>query len=235
MHTQWAHMGSDFDTTWALVGKNLLTTTSLAQRIAAQDGIGYITKVMAQTGQQSGIAAAVQPERFAPYASDGRPLESMLYGAVTTAKTAISNGQTVTQALATGRRWLDMAVLTTVSDANRQACAAAIIVRPDVAGWVRMVQKPSSPRCLYLGTLWYPWHAKFERHPFDMCRYIPASEAIGAQWLTESPEVDIAANAMTNLHSSSIDGQVTVDDILTIAGGDREAVIALLASNAFTS
>ncbi len=181
----WAGMGPDFDPSWRRVRPRLTLLLSAAQLGAARDAERYIPAVLVETGQPDDPAGQVNARAFAGVASDGRPLDSLLYGAVTTAKTAASDAPPP-QALAQGGRWLDMLVLTQVADAARGAVGVGITARPAISGYVRMLNPPSCSRCAVLAGRRYGWNAGFQRHPRCDCRHVPASEAIAGD-LTTSP------------------------------------------------
>ena len=156
-------MGEDFDASWRTVRRRLLVPVIGAQAVAARSAAAYVADALSETGQAVEPAGQVQPAAFAGTASDGRPLESLLYGAVTAAKTAVAAGQAPVDALERGSRWLDMAVVTQVADAARAAAGVAITARPGI-GWVRMVNPPCCSRCAILAGRWYRWSSGFQRH-----------------------------------------------------------------------
>jgi hypothetical protein len=110
-------------------------------------------------------------------------MESLLYGAVTTAKEAIASEATVHQALASGGRFLTLSLGTALSDTGRHAESLAMGVRP-VTGYVRMLTPPSCSRCVLLAGARYGMREAFQRHPGCDCRHIPASEDIAGDIMT---------------------------------------------------
>ena len=203
----WGGMGQDFDASWRTVGPRLVLLTAAAQLGAARDGVDYIPRVLAETGQVDDPVAAVNPRAFAGVAGDGRPLGSLLYGAVVSAKTA--RVQSSGAALLAGRAWLDMAVQTAVADADRGAVGAGIAARPRVRGYVRMLNLPSCSRCAVLAGKWFGWNKGFQRHPRCDCRHIPAPESMAGA-LTTDPRKAIEAGQVTGL--SRADRRAIVED-----------------------
>lgn len=191
-------MGNDFDQTWPAVAQRLHLTVSAAQYGSAQAASLYVPKVLAQTNQVNDPDGQIDPSAFAGFASDGRQLDSLLYGAVTQAKTAVAGGATAEQGLQSGRAWLDMAVQTLVADAGRSAVSAGIASRRQVGGWVRMLNPPSCSRCAVLAGKWFKWNAGFRRHPRCDCVHIPASESISGD-LRVNPQALFQANQVTGL------------------------------------
>lgn len=175
----WSRMGRDFDRSWRSVGPRTVLVVAAAQLAAARGGAEYVPAVLAETGQDDDPVGRVVPGALAGVAGDGRPLDSLLYGAVTEAKSAVAGGATPEHALARGRSWLDMAAWTAVADAARAAASVAITARPSVPGYVRMLNPPSCARCVVQAGKWFRWNAGFARHPRCDCRHVPASEDVG--------------------------------------------------------
>ncbi len=175
----WGLMGAEFDDSWRLVGPRLTALLTAAQLAAATGGAAYIPRSLAETGEAAGAVAEVNPRAFAGYASDGRPLDSLLYGAVTSAKSGMSSGLSWQAALDRGGRWLEGAAWTQVSDASRSAAGAAIAARPKVTGYVRVLNAPSCGRCAVLAGRWYRWSSGFQRHPRCDCFHRPGAAQSG--------------------------------------------------------
>lgn len=212
----WSGIG-DLDRSWPQVGARLTVLVTAAQLAAARSAAEYVPAVLESLAIAAEPAAGVAATSFAGVASDGRPLETLLYGAVTTAKTAIGQGVARPQALAKGGQWLDMVVATQVADAERAATGVEIAVRPQVTGWVRMVNVPSCSRCVVLAGKFFKWNRGFERHPGCDCRHIPAIEAV-ADDLQLDPRKMIQAGNVTGL--SKAETRAIVED-----GADPAQVI----------
>lgn len=178
----WRLMGPDFDASWPQVRARLMVLVTGTQAAAAQSGVDYVEQVLAETGQDADPEGTTRPQAFAGTASDGRPLDSLMYGGVTTAKDAVAAGASPTEALAAGGRFVDMAVWTQVADAARQATGVGIASRPAVTGWVRMVNPPCCSRCAVLAGRHYRWNTGFQRHPRCDCTHIPATEGIAGDF-----------------------------------------------------
>lgn len=170
-------MTPDFDASWAAISGAVFETVYAAQIAAAATGSAYVGSVLAETGIAASAVAEVSPQTFGGYASDGRPLDSLLQGSVVRAKEAVASGATATVALQQARGWLQGVVLDSVRSANRDAASAAITVRPTVQGWVRMLNPPSCKFCITLAGKWFRWNEGFQSHPGCDCRHIPAQEA----------------------------------------------------------
>lgn len=153
----------------------LFAAVAAAQFRAAEAGAAYSAETLAAQGVYSAPTGFVNPSRFAGVAADGRPLESLLYSAVPYTKRLIGGGISSTVALASGRKFLDMLVKTTVADAGRGSAGADIAARPGV-GYVRMLNPPSCSRCSVLAGKFYRWNAGFQRHPRCDCIHVASKD-----------------------------------------------------------
>lgn len=212
----WDRMGVDFDSTWPRVAPLLVALLSGAQLGAASAGAEYIAAVLAETNQDGDPVAEVDPRAFSGVASDGRELDTLLYGAVIQAKVASGNGLPASLALEVGSRWLDQVVQTQVADAARGASQVAMAARPGVFGYVRMLNLPSCSRCVILAGKWFGWNDGFLRHPRCDCRHIPASEDMAGDLRTD-PAAAVRSGQVRGL---SIGDRQALDD-----GADLNQVV----------
>jgi hypothetical protein len=204
----WRRMsGRDLDGSWRRVGPLIERALEVSQTAAASEAAAYIPEVLGELGIPDRPEAELIPEGFAG-AGDGRGLDGLLLGAVTRTKQLIAVDRSVEQALADSEAWLDMAVQTALADAERDASSVAIAVRPNVEGWVRMLNPPSCDRCVILAGRWYPWSSGFQRHPLCDCRMVPAQEA-SSDPLLVNPRAAVEANQVTGL--SVADRQAILD------------------------
>lgn len=215
-------MGDDFDRSWITVGPRLKVLSSAAQLGAARAGVAYVPRVLTETKQHSEADGLVNASAFSGVASDGRDLDGLLYGAVTTAKTAVGQGQAPQQALATGGNWLDMLTQSLVADAGRMATSVGIASRPQVSGYVRMLGGPGCPRCAVLAGKWYRYNTGFLRHPRCHCVHIPASENRSGDWRTD-PVRAIREGQVTGLSkaqtSAILDHGADVSQVINASRG----------------
>lgn len=196
----WSGMGEDFDRSWATVGPRLVVLAAAAQLAAARNGAAYVPAALEETGQPNDPAGEVEPRAFAGTAPDGRTLDGLLVGAVVEAKTAVGQGSPVSEALARGGRWLDMATQTLVADAGRQASGVAIAARPRV-GWVRMVNPPCCARCAILAGKFFRYNQGFQRHPRCDCTHIPSVEDRADDFRTD-PQALVRNGQVTDLREA---------------------------------
>lgn len=166
---EWAQMGNDLDAGWRQIGQRITLLVTAAQIGAATDAAAFVSAAV-----DVDPVAQLKPRGFAGLAADGRTLETLLYGAVVTARTA--DATSLTQRLEIGRKWLETVVQTTVADAARDAQQVAVVARPRVQ-WVRVVNAPCCQRCAILSGRVYRWSQGFDRHPRCDCTMLPQTVA----------------------------------------------------------
>ncbi len=169
-------MTPDFDVSWPRVVPRMSLVVSAAQLNAARSARRAMPEVLDELGIDAPAVGSLVPEAFVGVASDGRPLDSLLYTSVIRAKQAIRSGLSTREALDKGRVWLDTAVQTQVADAERVATETVIASRVKLGGYVRMVNLPACGRCIILAGEFYRWNEGFKRHPGCDCRHIEAQE-----------------------------------------------------------
>jgi len=220
---QWRRVGSDFDAGWSLIYPQLVAITALAQERVSAGALEYVPAVLEDTGQVAAIDA-VASARVAPLvgvAGDGRPVDSLLYGAVTRAKTLVGNGSSSWEALQSSRKWLSSTTGTLLSDTARNAeSLRAGVSRQPVTGYVRMLQTPSCPRCVILAGKWFKRNQGFQRHPGCDCRHIPSSEAVGGDLTVDPMEY---VNSLSDAELDSWVGKPSADALRE--GADLNQVV----------
>lgn len=166
----------DFEARFDEVAPTLVAAVVAAQARAVADAEDYTTAVLDELGTPVDPVAQVSAAPLVGVASDGRELDSLMYGAVIHSKAQVARGRTPAAAWEAGRSALLLRVQTQVADASRQAVGLSVAVRPRT-GSVRMLNPPSCPRCTVLAGRWYRYNAGFRRHPGCDCRAIPSTEA----------------------------------------------------------
>lgn len=167
---------ADITGSWQRLLVDLLVLANGAQLAASQAADSYLDEVLDAQDVDPTAEGRVAVAAFAGIASDGRPLDSLLYQPAITTLTAIQRGATASRALAGGYAALDMIVRTQVADAGRAADQVALTARPRVSGYVRMVVGRTCSRCVILAGRRYRWSAGFDRHPRCDCIHVPARE-----------------------------------------------------------
>lgn len=161
---------------WRDLVPEAVAVLSTSQATAAASAGIYVDDALEAQGVFAAAEGRVIPARFAGVASDGRPLDTLLYEPVISTLSAIHQGQSLARARAHGLMRLDVIGRTQVADAGRAAESTAIAARPKVTGYVRMLSLPSCSRCIILAGRRYRWNQGFLRHPRCDCRHIPVSE-----------------------------------------------------------
>lgn len=177
----WRRMGDDFDASWRRVGPVVLSSLMEAQSQLAHKAARYVPQVLDETGIPDRPEGVFRPDSLVGIASDGRRLDTLAYGAVTTAKTAIADGKPTQQALSEGGDWLDLMTKLQVADAARQAVSVLTTTRKNLGGTVRVLNPPSCQRCAILAGRWYRWSQGFLRHPRCDCVNLPAERQAWAE------------------------------------------------------
>lgn len=170
---QWSLMSPTLDE-WPRIVNTVTAIVAAAQLGAARAGAAYVPLALAEAGYE-GPADIVRPEAWSGVASDGRPLDSLLYSAVVHVKQSMARGAPAPVALRDGGAWLGALTRTQVADAARGAAGAAVAVR-DGVGWTRMVNPPCCQRCAVLAGKFFRWKEGFLRHPTCDCRHSPVTE-----------------------------------------------------------
>lgn len=198
----------------------MLLVVGVAQAQAAAGADAYLTAVLGQTGQPTEMAGTVVAGAFAGLSNDGRPLQSLLAEPVIAAKMAVARGLDRPAVMQSGLASLLRIVGTQVQDAGRGAVGTALVARPKVTGWVRVLSTPSCPRCVVLAGKWFKWNRGFQRHPRCDCRHVPASESIAGD-LTTDPRKAIDAGQVRGL--SKADAQAIADgaDVSKVINAQR--------------
>lgn len=161
---------------WLLSLARLMVLVTGAQRAAASRADTYLDDVLDAQDIALTRRGSVAVAALSGIASDGRDLEQLLYQPAIAALTGIRRGAPVRDALAGGAAVLDMVVRTQIADAGRVADHVALVARPQVTGYVRMLVGRSCSRCALLAGRRYTWRADFNRHPRCDCTAIPARE-----------------------------------------------------------
>lgn len=204
----------DFDAWFAKNVDRLVAIAISGQQAAVEGADEYVEDTLDALDVGTPALAEIDTEGLIGVASDGRPLDSLMYGAVITAKGQIGKAveqqrpitsDVVAAAWQSGLQALQLRMQTQVADANRVATGLSITSHRDT-GYVRMLNPPSCSRCAVLAGRFYRFSAGFDRHPGCDCKHIPASEDV-AEDLTTDPRV----------YFDSLDAAMQ-DKIFTIAG-----------------
>lgn len=171
------------DAGWAEVSPALIGAVSaVVAQNAASAG-----RMVASVGAADGVPAGdvVVPNAWVGVDSSGRDVEGLLFGAVTTTKTAIGSGLGVTNSMLAGASYLAAMTKTVVADMARSSAATAATGRGYVR-YIRMVNPGACSRCAILAGS-DRFSKPFQRHPACRCTSVPVSD------LSELPDGLIAS------------------------------------------
>lgn len=168
--TLWGQMPfADLDAGWGQLGPvltSLVTDGQLASATLSTPYIDDLTDYYGFTGQP----AATDRRLYAGVAPDGRELEPLLYGAVTSTKTAVGLGMGG-EAMLSGMAFLAAAIKSAMVDVAGQADQSLIAGR-GYKSYVRAVSPNACSRCAILSGI-YSAATAFQRHPNCQCIAVP--------------------------------------------------------------
>jgi hypothetical protein len=170
---------------WIPLINRLVVLLAAIQQIAAAEADNYVAQALVAQDVGSEPDAQLRPDGFVGFASDGRPLDSLIYEAVPATLTAIAAGASQSQAMATGWATLDMILSTQVADSFRSSASVAMATRPQVTKYVRMLVPSSCSRCAILAGAWSSRTA-FRRHPRCDCIAIPSTESTSTDLVSDA-------------------------------------------------
>ncbi len=174
-------MGENFEASWRVIGDQIANLVRFSQLEAAKSARDYLPAVLEQTDQRLDERWAVVPETLAETASDGRPLESLMYQSVVKAGMAYNAGASAVEALRTGGEFLRLTTVAQVQDAGRVATGIGVATNRFVHGYVRFLNPPSCRRCAVLAGREYRYSTGFLRHPRCDCIMVPVKNAAWAE------------------------------------------------------
>lgn len=183
---------------WPSIAQRVTLLTAAGQAAAARRAVEWTGSALADLRAPEAVAT-VNPGAFAGVASDGRPLDSLLYSSVVHARNAYADPALQMES---GRKWVSMLAKTMVADAGRGAAQVAITATP-TAGWVRMVNPPCCQRCAVLAGKTFRHNEGFDRHPSCDCVHVPR---VGG---------DVPAGVVS---------EVPIDQIRDLTEGQRKAL-----------
>lgn len=173
---------------WEGAIAGLLRRVAEAQQQAATAGSRYAGAALRTQGVNAPSEARVNPSAFTGWASDGRPLESLLRAPLDVVAEGLDEGRSLEDSMKAGKASARRIAHTQVGDAGRVAAGVDIATRPH-AGWVRMLSGKSCSRCILLAGQFFRWNEGFERHPQDDCVHVPTSTDQGrARELLSDPK-----------------------------------------------
>lgn len=189
----WLRMGGNWEQSWRNdVGPAVQAVVLEAQATATATTDTYVASVLTELGLQAETPTSLNLAAFVGVAGDGRPVESLTYGAVIQAAqaqyrpdvAALPKAQASRTALREAGTWLESIVSSVMADTVRAAEVASTAQRETVTGYVRMVSTGACSRCVVLAGKFYRRNTGFLRHPQCHCRHIPSDENVAGDMTT---------------------------------------------------
>lgn len=177
--------GIEFDDGWRQVRGRAVETLQLGRAATIHAAIPYTAGVLAETRQVGTPTGVLVPASFLAAAPDGFPVEDTLDRLPILAKQRVAGGMTALEARASASAWLTGVTLTMLADTRRDIFQTDIVQRPQITGYVRMLNPPSCSRCAILAGKRFLWNQGFQRHPNCDCIHIPASEQVAGDLTTD--------------------------------------------------
>lgn len=177
----WSRMDfTDLDGSWSAIAGEVTARATAAQLAAVKAADRYTNQLTAAYDFDA-MSARIDPEAFVGVDGSGRPLESLLRGAVTTTKEAVGAGLGP-RAMEAGATYLAAMLSTAVADISRTANQVSGISK-GYSSFARVVEPGACSRCIVLAgaTQFGP----FKRHPRCRCTVQPIA---GGSDFAEGPE-----------------------------------------------
>lgn len=166
----WQSMNFDaLDASWASVGPAIVQQVTAAQLASAKGSDSFTSRVSAEYDFTQEPSRLV-PEAFAGVDGVGRPLDGLLYGAVTTTKQAVGAGLGP-RAFESGASYLASMIKTAVADAAR-ASEMVSATGKGYTQYVRVINPGACSRCAILAGI-SDYKTAFKRHPACKCTSAP--------------------------------------------------------------
>ncbi|WP_290723835.1 hypothetical protein [Gordonia sp. UBA6683] len=169
----------DFDLWFAEHADELVQILTAAQESAVGQGFEYVGVALAAGGGDVRPDADPLGDNLVGVAGDGRPLDTLMYGAVIHAKAAIAKAPDGKDPNVIRRAWSENGVAalitraqTAIADAGRVATGLGTAARPHT-GYTRLLVGSSCSRCAVLAGRTYGSMTAFKRHPRCDCRHVP--------------------------------------------------------------
>ncbi|AON97371.1 capsid maturation protease [Gordonia phage Nyceirae] len=174
---------ADFDAWFARNSPDLVDLVTSAQSAVIDRSLEYVPTVLAEQGARITPDVDVDASPLVGVAGDGRPIDSLLYGSVIHARSAIAKNPehpvVVRDGWAqAGRSALLLRMQTVIADTSRAATGLSAVSRPRVM-YTRLLVGSSCSRCAILAGRKYRAATAFLRHPGCDCRHIPVPERSG--------------------------------------------------------
>lgn len=174
---EWAALDPDaLSASWRHVGSRLVAVLAAGQAAAAAEASDYIDQAVRAQGVDPDPQGRVEPEAFAGWAADGRPLDTLMLRTLITTKEGLGRGLGIGDALGLGGNLLSMYMATEVGDAGRSGEGVAMHASRRVGTYTRVMGGRGCARCAILAGGIYHKDVAFLRHPCCQCVNVPVAD-----------------------------------------------------------
>lgn len=173
---EWRQLTPYLEQSWNMVGPRLTAVVTAGQLRTASRAPADVAEMLDQQGISPAADGIVSARALAGVASDGRPLESLLYQGLVLTGQALNSGNLFGQAISQGWDFIEQAVASEVADANRVAASVQSVLTPKVIAGHRVVNPGACSRCVVLAGIATWTLEPFARHPKCRCINVPSDE-----------------------------------------------------------
>lgn len=165
---------SNLHASWLGLLASVVTVVAAGQLAAAQGSEPWLQRLLGDDPDQA-PSDRLDPASLVGVDGSGRPLAGVLMAPVWSALRMVTAGAPIVDAMARGQLLLDLVVRTAVADTGRAADSVAMISRPAVTSYIRVVEGGACSRCLVLAGREYGISTGFQRHPNCHCGMEPVT------------------------------------------------------------
>lgn len=182
----WRQMDfANLDQSWSAVSPTIVQTVTAAQFTMASSSDQYTSRIASAENFDPTPSSGI-PESFAGVDGQGRALDGILFGAVTTTKKAVGAGFGSVQSLEAGASYLAVIMKTLIADISRSADLTSSAGK-GFTHYIRMCNGSACSRCAILAGISSGSEA-FKRHASCQCCAVPTSINTAWKGLHTSPE-----------------------------------------------
>lgn len=161
-------------TSWLGLLTRTVAVVAAGQLAAARGAEPWLEELLGRDPEQPESGRLV-PAALVGVDGGGRPLASVLMAPMWAALRLVTAGRPIAQAMVSGQALLDVIVQTAVADAGRVADQVAMVSRPAIKSYVRVVEAGACSRCVILGGVESSVSRAFQRHPKCKCSMDPVT------------------------------------------------------------
>lgn len=168
--------GRNWERTWRdIVGPQVVKVIDSGQAAAAAASSDYVAAALAEFDMPTVAPSTFNPDAFVGFTGGGIDTLTATYQAVIEAAGAQYEADLNTdQALEAGERFITELAASIMADTMRAAEEVAMVQRPWVDGYVRIVEPGACSRCIVLAGKFFLFNEGFLRHPRCRCNHAPA-------------------------------------------------------------